>query len=117
MYAIISKGNLKRISYRRYKTGMPLNPGELIVNYECTANTIEDNGTLRELTPAELQAEQDAENTAGARIDRAFPGNDTGQVIIGAFLELANRVKELEKPGSQPYTRAQIKQWLQDKLP
>ena len=49
------------------------------------------------------------------RIDAAFPQTDTAQVLIDAFLELANEIQTLK--GQALYTRPQIKTWLKNKLP
>lgn len=119
-YAIENKGTLKRPGARAIKENWPLTSEEsFTAEYKITDRTVvaEDNQSLRELTDQEVQARLDEYNSTAARIDRAFPQTDVAQVLIEVFTELANRIKELENPGSPPYTKQQIKAWLKNKLP
>ena len=53
--------------------------------------------------------------TAAKLIDAAFPQTGTARVLFEALYELANDVRVLK--GQATITRAQLKSWLESKLP
>ena len=84
------------------------------IDFRDEATAQERDAARAALDAFDVQA-ADAPPTASELIDQCFPQSGTARVLFEALFELANDVRVLK--GQSQITRAQLKNWLQSKLP
>lgn len=116
MYAIKPYGVGKKVGARSVRPEWDLEEGETFKVDVFNKNMVlaDDQVSLRAETAADILANLPTDEE---RIDRVFtPNSDNGLVLIHCFLELLNRIKALESPGSKSSTiddlKTLLKNWL-----
>lgn len=122
MIEITPYGIGKKVGLRYIPDGEEKATGTFLIPRTLTLEDIsenmvlsEDETSLREVTADDILGNLP---TNSERIEASLfnTETDTGVILVNSFLELYNRISELETPGSTPISFEETKIWLENKL-